>query len=178
MGSFHTSQDLITYCPLKRVNSKMLHLLKMESPTQLCFQFSIVYTRRNVRGLAKEIGASWWPNFSSSCWHKSRSLQKRVRNSISKLQGHFEIIEILFTDLLLELITTISRDTGKVATSSAKRGVILDLADPVGVIALIASDSDRLDSLIRIIALALLKGNAVMLYNVLSTSAIALNLVK
>nr|CAH0109071.1 unnamed protein product [Daphnia galeata] len=82
------------------------------------------------------------------------------------------------TDLLLELITTISRDTGKVATSSAKRGVILDLADPVGVIALIASDSDRLDSLIRIIALALLKGNAVMLYNVLSTSAIALNLVK
>ena len=87
-------------------------------------------------------------------------------------------MEILFTDLLLELITTISRDTGKVATSSAKRGVILDLADPLGVIALIASDSDRLDSLIRIIALALLKGNAVMLYNVLSTSAIALNLVK
>ena len=80
--------------------------------------------------------------------------------------------------MLLELITTISRDTGKVATSSANRGVILDLADPVGVIALIASDSDRLDSLIRIIALALLKGNAVMLYNVLSTSAIALNLVK
>jgi acyl-CoA reductase-like NAD-dependent aldehyde dehydrogenase len=78
----------------------------------------------------------------------------------------------------LELIAAISRDTGKIATSSAKRGVIFDLADPVGVIALIAADNDRLDSLIRIIALALLKGNAVMLYNVQSTSSIALNLLK
>ncbi|XP_046456793.1 uncharacterized protein LOC124203933 [Daphnia pulex] len=82
------------------------------------------------------------------------------------------------TDLLLELITAISRDTGKVATSAAKRGVIFDLADPVGVIALIASDSDRLDSLIRIITFALLKGNAIMLLNVHSTSAIAMNLLK
>ncbi len=83
-----------------------------------------------------------------------------------------------FADLLLELIAAISRDTGKVATSTAKRGVIFDLADPVGVIALIASDSDRLDSLIRTITFALLKGNAIMLLNVHSTSTIAMNLLK
>lgn len=79
---------------------------------------------------------------------------------------------------MLELIAAISRDTGKVATSTAKRGVIFDLADPVGVIALIAPDSDRLDSLIRTITFALLKGNAIMLLNVQSTSTIAMNLFK
>lgn len=55
--------------------------------------------------------------------------------------------------------------------SSAKRGVVLELTDPVGLIAVIASDGDRLDLLVRIITLALLKGNALMLCNVQNTVA-------
>lgn len=75
------------------------------------------------------------------------------------------------TDLLLELITASSRDVGKIAVSSAKRGVVFELTDPVGLIAVIASDGDRLDLLVRIITLALLKGNALMLCNVQNTVA-------
>ncbi|XP_057369530.1 betaine aldehyde dehydrogenase-like [Daphnia carinata] len=80
------------------------------------------------------------------------------------------------TDLLLELIIASSRDMGKVAISSAKRGVVFELTDAVGLVAVVASDGDRLDSLVRIITLALLKGNAIMLCNV--QNDIALTLVK
>ena len=103
---------------------------------------------------------------------------KTGKNS-SNARKFFFSIQIYLLGLLLELITTISRDTGKVATSTAKRGMIFDLADPVGVVAVIAAtDSDRLDSLIRFISLALWKGNAIILSTNTELNSIAQILVK
>ena len=103
---------------------------------------------------------------------------KTGKNS-SNARKFFFSIQIYLLGLLLELITTISRDTGKVATSTAKRGMIFDLADPVGVVAVIAAtDSDRLDSLIRFISLALWKGNAIILCTNTELNSIAQILVK
>lgn len=76
------------------------------------------------------------------------------------------------------MTTTISRETGKVATSSAKRGVVFDLADPVGVVAIIATDSERSDALVRFITLALLKGNAIILDTNNDLGSVAQTLVK
>lgn len=73
----------------------------------------------------------------------------------------------MLLDLLMKLISAVSRETGKIGVSTAKRGMVFDLANPVGLIAIIVSDDNNLDAMIRCSTMALLAGNAVML----STSA-------
>lgn len=82
------------------------------------------------------------------------------------------------SDLLLKLINETTRETGKVAVSTAKRGMVFDLANPVGVIAVIASDNDLLASLISYTTLALSKGNAVILSTSAALSSVAQILAK
>lgn len=82
------------------------------------------------------------------------------------------------SDLLLKLINETTRETGKVAVSTAKRGMVFDLVNPVGVIAVIASDNDLLASLISCTALALSKGNAVILSTSAALSSVAQILAK
>lgn len=82
------------------------------------------------------------------------------------------------SDLLLKLINETTRETGKVAVSTAKRGMVFDFANPVGVIAVIASDNDLLASLISYTTLALSKGNAVILSTSAALSSVAQILAK
>lgn len=63
----------------------------------------------------------------------------------------------------MNLLTGIRRDTGKFVNSFMKRGIVLDLETPVGVVAVIASGAVRLDSMLNLITSALVSGNALVL---------------
>ena len=65
--------------------------------------------------------------------------------------------------MLMNLLSEAGRYTGTLATSSVKRGLVLDLVNPVGIVAVIASDPYQLDSLIRLIIVSLLNGNGLIL---------------
>jgi len=65
---------------------------------------------------------------------------------------------------LIDLIRVIQRLRDTVSDASSKSSVVFDLTIPLGVIAVIdAGEVDKLSQLIRLILLAILRGNGVVL---------------
>ena len=82
-----------------------------------------------------------------------------------------------FLELLLDLIRTVHNVKGKLV-DSAKNSLTFNLNDPIGVVAVIASEGDQLDCLVRVVILALLQGNAVVLSTSAAINSAALNFAK
>lgn len=81
------------------------------------------------------------------------------------------------TELLLDLIRIVHNAKGKVV-DSGKNSLTFNLSDPLGAIAVIASEGDQLDCLVRVVTLALLHGNAVMLSTSAALNSAAQNFIK
>ena len=83
----------------------------------------------------------------------------------------------LWLELLLDLIRIVHNAKGKVV-DSGKNSLTFNLSDPLGAIAVIASEGDQLDCLVRVVTLALLHGNAVMLSTSAALNSAAQNFIK
>jgi hypothetical protein len=79
--------------------------------------------------------------------------------------------------LLLELIRTVNSAKGKVV-DSGKNSLTFNLSDPIGAIAVVASEGEQLDSLVRVVTLGLLQGNAIMLSTSTALNSAAQNFIK
>lgn len=78
----------------------------------------------------------------------------------------------------MEMISAVSRETGKIGVSAGKRGMVFDLASPIGVITIVVSDDNHLDSLIRCLTISLLAGNAIMISTSTGLGPLAQSLAK
>ena len=79
--------------------------------------------------------------------------------------------------MLLELIRTVNSAKGKVV-DSGKNSLTFNLSDPIGAIAVVASEGEQLDSLVRVVTLGLLQGNAIMLSTSTALNSAAQNFIK
>lgn len=77
-----------------------------------------------------------------------------------------------------ELVRAVNRCKGKVVESQAKGGVLLELQDAAGLLAVVTSGSDQLGSLLRVVTLALAAGNAVMIASAASSDLVVQQLIR
>jgi len=96
---------------------------------------------------------------------------------LGKMLNSFNKRIFLWLELLLDLIRIVHNTKGKVV-DSGKNSLTFNLSDPLGAIAVIASEGDQLDCLVRVVTLALLHGNAVMLSTSAALNSAAQNFIK